>query len=145
LKPEREAKERAVIVACHHPPASLDDTHGGSACLTSDLDEALEQSGLVPDAVLSGHAHLYERWQRTIGGRQVPYLIAGGGYGLGHVKSDLNYPVTWGAFEIKTAPISDYGYLLLTVDMTAAVPELAITFKRPASPAEGDQLTVTLD
>jgi Icc-related predicted phosphoesterase len=146
LKPEREMKERAVIVTCHHPPASLDDTHGGSACLTSDLDEAFEQAGLVPDAVLSGHAHLYERWHRKIGVRDVPYLIAGsGGYGLGRVKSGLKYPIKWAGFEAKTEPISDYGYLLLTVDMTPATPELTIAFKRPAAPAEGDEITVTLN
>jgi 3',5'-cyclic AMP phosphodiesterase CpdA len=146
LKPERDAKERAVIIACHHPPASIDDTHGGSACLTSDLDEAFLESGLVPDAVLSGHAHLYERWHRTIAGRDVPYLIAGsGGYGLGRVKPGLNYPIKWAGFEAKTEPISDYGYLLLTVDMTSTPPVLTIEFKRPSAPTEGDRLTVTLD
>jgi 3',5'-cyclic AMP phosphodiesterase CpdA len=145
LKPEREAKERAVILACHHPPASLDDTHGGSSCLTSDLDEAFEQSGLVPDAVLSGHAHLYERWNRTIGGRKVPYLIAGsGGYGLGKVKKGLRYPIKWGAFETQREPIRDYGYLLLTVDKTVNPPVLTITFKRPAAPTKGDTLQVPL-
>jgi 3',5'-cyclic AMP phosphodiesterase CpdA len=146
LKPEREAKERAVIVACHHPPASLDDTHGGSACLTGDLDQAFAESGLVPDAVLSGHAHLYERWHRKVGGRDVPYLIAGsGGYGLGKVKSGLKYPIKWAGFEIKKEPIADYGYLLLSVDMTLATPPLMIDFKRPRMPAKGEELTVELD
>jgi 3',5'-cyclic AMP phosphodiesterase CpdA len=146
LKPEREAKKRAVILACHHPPASLDDTHGGSSCLTSDLDEAFEQSGLTPDAVLSGHAHLYERWSRQIGGKNVPYLIAGsGGYGLGKVKSGLQYPINWAGFAITAEPISDYGYLLLTVNMAPATPELTIAFKRPAHPEEGDELTIPLN
>src|ERR1700760_1778961 len=79
LKPARENKERAVIVACHHPPATLDETHGGGLNLTLDLDEAYAEAGLVPDAVLSGHAHLYEHWVRKINGREVPYLIAGSG------------------------------------------------------------------
>ena len=30
LAPARKAGERAVIVACHHPPASVDSQHGGS-------------------------------------------------------------------------------------------------------------------
>jgi hypothetical protein len=145
LRPEREAKERAVIIACHHPPASIDDTHGGSACLTGDLDEAFKDAGLSPDAVLSGHAHLYERWHRIIDGRDVPYLIAGsGGYGLGSVNPGLKPPIKWAGFELKTKPICDYGYLMLTVDMTAAPPQLTITFKRPAAPAEGDTLQVPL-
>jgi 3',5'-cyclic AMP phosphodiesterase CpdA len=146
LKPEREAKERAVIIACHHPPASVGETHGGSAFLTKDLDEAFEESGLWPDAVLSGHAHLYERWYRVVGGRNVPYLIAGsGGYGLGKVKRGLKYPVKWGGFEIKDKPIIDYGYLELTVDMTVAPPKLTIAFRRPAAPKAGDMLEVELN
>src|SRR5207244_4895076 len=30
LAPARKAGERAVIVACHHPPASIDSKHAGS-------------------------------------------------------------------------------------------------------------------
>lgn len=146
LKPEREAKKRAVIIACHHPPASIDDTHGGSAGLTTDLDEAFKQTGLWPDAVLSGHAHLYERWHRVIDERDIPYLVAGsGGYGLKKPKEPLPaMPFTWAGFEMRTDPIVDYGYLLLTVDMTATPPQLTITFKRPAAPAQGEALQVTL-
>jgi Calcineurin-like phosphoesterase len=137
LKPERERKERAVIVACHHPPVTLDEIHGGGANLTSDLDEAYEQSGLVPDAVLSGHAHLYEHWQRTIDGRQIPYMVAGGG-GINlskprsvpkHYKQD--------GFVLQRAPIVQYGYLMLTVDMTPAPPAgpvLTIGFRQPVQP-----------
>ncbi len=144
LKPEREAKERAVIIACHHPPASIDDTHGGSAYLTTDLDHAFEATGLWPDAVISGHAHLYERWHRVTGGHDIPYLIAGsGGYGLGHPKK-VKLPVKWAGFELRKKPIVDYGYLQFTVDITAAPPKLTIAFKRPAAPAKGETLKLTL-
>jgi Calcineurin-like phosphoesterase len=146
LKPLREAGDRAVIVACHHPPATLDETHGGGLNLTLDLDEAYKEAGLVPDAVLSGHAHLYEHWVRKIDGREVPYLIAGsGGYGLGGVKKGLQFPLQWGDFEMKQKPIRDYGYLLLTVDTTADPKELTISFKRPADPAHGEDFSVPLD
>ena len=40
LKPARQNGERAVIVAVHHPPLSVDTKHGGYTGLTQDLDSA---------------------------------------------------------------------------------------------------------
>jgi 3',5'-cyclic AMP phosphodiesterase CpdA len=146
LKPERKAGKRAVIVACHHPPASVDDTHGGSKCLTEDLDNCFKQAGLWPDAVLSGHAHLYERWHRVVEGRDIPYLIAGsGGYGLRSAKAKLpKLPFTWAGFEMRTKPIDQYGYLLLTVDTTVSPAQLTIAFNSTTPGAKGDRLRVSL-
>jgi 3',5'-cyclic AMP phosphodiesterase CpdA len=150
LKPERDEGKRAVIIACHHPPASIDDTHGGSAFLTGDLDNAFREAELWPDAVLSGHAHLYERWHRTGGvndDRDIPYVIAGsGGYGLGKPKHIDQYPVHWAGFELKEEAdiIVDWGYLLLTVDATVEPHLLTIEFKRPAAPNEGRVIEVEL-
>ena len=71
----------ALIVALHHPPYSGDSTHGGSARMGELLDEAFAKSKRVPDMVLSGHVHNYQRFTRTIGAKQVPYIVAGaGGY-----------------------------------------------------------------
>jgi Calcineurin-like phosphoesterase len=137
LKPERERKERAVIVACHHPPVTLDKIHGGGANLTTDLDEAYKASGLVPDAVLSGHAHLYEHWQRNVNGRNVPYIVAGcGGINLSKPRS-VAIPHEQNGFVLKQPPVVHYGYLLLTVDMTPAPtanPVLTIGFRQPVQP-----------
>ncbi len=72
---------RALIVALHHPPYSADAHHGGSARMGAMLDEAFQHSGRVPDMVLSGHVHNYQRFTRTIGDKQVPYVVTGaGGY-----------------------------------------------------------------
>jgi hypothetical protein len=47
------------------------------------LDDAFEKAGLYPDVVLTGHAHIYERFERTVNGKTIPYIIAGcGGYNL---------------------------------------------------------------
>lgn len=74
-------KDRALLVALHHPPYSADAHHGGSARMGHMLDEAFEVSGRVPEMVLSGHVHNYQRYTRTIGRKQVPYIVAGaGGY-----------------------------------------------------------------
>ena len=77
--------------------------------------------------MLSGHAHLYERYTRTVAGRQIPYVVAGnGGYfnlsgfkpGAGGkqpkppVKGTdaAGNPLTLESFADKL-----YGYLRLTV------------------------------
>jgi hypothetical protein len=70
-----------LLVALHHPPYSGDRAHGGSARMGQLLDEAFDKSNRVPDMVLSGHVHNYQRFTRTIGKKRVPYLVVGaGGY-----------------------------------------------------------------
>ena len=48
LAPARKAGERAVIIACHHPPASVADKHGGSTGLAADIDAASRAAGFCP-------------------------------------------------------------------------------------------------
>lgn len=46
------------------------------------LDVAFDASGRVPDLVLSGHVHNYQRFTRTLTSSQtLPYIVIGnGGY-----------------------------------------------------------------
>src|SRR5215831_2056924 len=45
------------------------------------LDRAFKAVGRIPDLVLSGLSHDYQRFTRKVGNKQVPYVIAGaGGY-----------------------------------------------------------------
>jgi uncharacterized protein YukJ len=86
LKPKRESGQvAAVIIAVHHPPLSFSAKKPSSATMRDDMDAACNAAGLWPDAVLSGHAHVYQRMTRSVdtGGttRQIPYIICGaGGY-----------------------------------------------------------------
>jgi acid phosphatase type 7 len=83
LAGELEAADPAlpVIVALHHPPYSADAAHGGSASMGRLLDQAFQASGRTADMVMTGHVHNYQRFTRTIGSAQVPYVVAGaGGY-----------------------------------------------------------------
>ena len=81
-KAERAAGQwRALIVATHHPPFTGSPSHVPSPTMLQQIDKACSQAGIQPDMHLSGHAHLYERYTRTVGGKQIPYLVAGmGGY-----------------------------------------------------------------
>jgi Calcineurin-like phosphoesterase len=83
---ERAAKGSdpfALILAVHHPPFTISSQHFPSPQMLQEIDNACKTAGIWPDLVLSGHAHLYERYSRVMAsdGRQIPYLVAGnGGY-----------------------------------------------------------------
>lgn len=78
-----------LIVALHHPPYSADAHHGGSEQMGKVLDEAFKKAHRLPDLVLTGHVHNYQRFSRTLPAgfiesspeRQLPYVVIGnGGY-----------------------------------------------------------------
>jgi hypothetical protein len=73
------ATDKALIVSVHHPSYSADTAHGGSETMLNTLDDAIQQAGRYPDMVLSGHVHNYQRFTRTVAGRDIPYIVAGGG------------------------------------------------------------------
>jgi hypothetical protein len=142
LRPAREKGERAVLVAVHHPPLSADLKHGGATGLTADLDACSRKAGLWPDAVLSGHAHLYQRFTRRVEGREIPFVVAGsGGYNVRMSGVTVTKRKTVGDQTLEKPPIFAYGYLIVTV--TAR--ELTIAFRSPKKGAKfRDRVTVNL-
>jgi hypothetical protein len=73
--------DKCLILAVHHPPYSLDADHGGAPAILAALERAANVSGRWPDAVFSGHVHNYQRFTRSLEGRQIPFVVAGaGGY-----------------------------------------------------------------
>lgn len=80
----------ALIIAVHHPPFTGSSQHFPSASMLAQIDTCCQQAGIWPDMVISGHAHLYERYTRTMksDGRQIPYVVAGNGgyYNLSKIK-----------------------------------------------------------
>ena len=145
LAPARKALERAVVVAAHHPPASVDSVHGGSTGLADDIDKACRDAGFWPDAILSGHAHLYQRFTRATGGRRFPYVVAGsGGFAATKPKAGLPpAPVTVGEYTLEHDPIVEFGYLTLTVAMSTR-PTLKIAFNDRTNTRTHDSVTVHL-
>ncbi len=144
LKPERKAGERAVIVACHHPPGSVDSQHGGSEGLSQDLDTAFAAAEMWPDAVLSGHAHLYQRYTRKTADREIPYVVAGaGGYSETEPRTKVKKGTTNGEYTLVDDPIVAFGYMTVTADMDAH--RLSISY-RPTDPkVKGDSVAVDLE
>ena len=82
----------ALILAVHHPPFTGASDHSPSASMLQEIDTCCQEAGIWPDLVLSGHAHLYEHYTRTMkaDGRQIPYLVAGNGgyYNLSKLKTN---------------------------------------------------------
>ena len=86
----------AVIIAVHHPPyvavtqeaktSKAAGKHVGSLLMLADIDKQCQAAGFWPHAVLSGHAHNYQRFTRTLNGHDIPYIVAGNG---GHAHSRL--------------------------------------------------------
>jgi len=102
----------AVILAVHHPPfvyspkggGSGGGKHYGSPIMLSDIDAVCKQTGVYPHAVISGHAHNYERFTRnlTFNGAKysVPFIICGDG---GHNVT----PLTSASFGTKSPDPGD--------------------------------------
>ncbi len=131
LKPARLAGERAVIIATHHPPLSADIKHGGSTGLSNDIDQACKNAGLWPDAVFSGHAHLYQRFTRRVANQEIPYVVSGsGGYNAkaNPMEQTPKAPFTQGDITLEIDPVIEYGYMTVTIDMTSAAKKMTITF-----------------
>ncbi len=127
LKADRLAGKRAILIAVHHPPLSVDAKTGGSAGLMQDIDSCCKAAGLWPDAVLSGHAHLYQRFTRNVNGRQVPYIVAGSGGFAATAPLESAPPAgtVIGDHTMEVDPIIKFGYLTLTTDAKT----LTISFK----------------
>jgi hypothetical protein len=144
--------EGAVIIAMHHPAYVVQTKsaggtnvarHGGSPLMLDDIDAACAATGVWPHAVLSGHAHSYQRFTRAKDGRQTPFLVCGnGGHALSQLtrkgqptlRAPLDQPTLAGAGETVTFENyddSEFGYLRITVNDT----QLRIEY-HPASDGE---------
>lgn len=110
---------KALIVALHHPVYSFDTHHSGSPNMANVLDQAINDSRRVPNMVLTGHVHDYQRIEQTVaGGIEVPFIVSGNGgyYNLhtlgaapGAVDPDNNAVLVAGDDQ-------NHGYMTLTVD-----------------------------
>ncbi len=139
----------ALLLAVHHPPFSYappptgsgtGGIHAGSPAMLAEIDTICKQQGVYPHAILSGHAHNYQRYTRTFqfsgSPYQVPYVVCGdGGHGIdplvrsrpgspkdppqnGQNVSYLDpHPVVGTTtLTLDRSDDQDYGYLRVTVD-----------------------------
>jgi hypothetical protein len=151
-----EGFKGAVLVAVHHPPyvaqtkaaahaARNAGQHGGSPQMLKDIDAACQKTGVWPHAVLSGHAHNYQRFTRHKDGRETPFVVCGnGGHALARltrkgepaIRVPMDQPtLAHGGGEsvtFESYDFTDYGYLRVIADAA----QLRIEY-HPAS--DGDE------
>jgi hypothetical protein len=88
---KKQEYKGAVLLAVHHPPYSYappakkgsGGNHSSSSVMLSQIDAICLAEKIYPHAVLSAHAHNYQRYTRTIefDGREidVPFIVCGDG------------------------------------------------------------------
>ncbi len=144
------APKRALIVALHHPPYSADAHHGGSERMGTLLDEAFAKAKRLPDMVLSGHVHNYQRFTRRYEKHQVPYLVVGAsGYWHLHAMaaaadgSELKVPWNVPNSDVVLDGYADdrHGFLRLTIDAKTIAGEYT-TVPRPQESWSNGPVTV---
>jgi len=114
-------KDKALIVALHHPIYSFDDHHSGSPAMADVIQHAINDSRRVPNLVLTAHVHNFQRVEREIvRGEVTPFIVAGhGGYyhlhSLSHGVENGTVDDTNGA-KLVASDDKHHGYLTLSVD-----------------------------
>jgi hypothetical protein len=140
----------AVILAVHHPPFTYDSLHSGSPRMLQDLDQAATSAGFWPHAVLSGHAHNYERFTRQMKTTQIPYIIAGcGGHGITRLQAESHTAIRTparvnAAVTLESYDDTDYGYLRIVVTAETLRIEFHPASDGAAAKTPDDVVTVNL-
>ena len=157
-KAERDkGQQRALIIATHHPPFTGSPSHVPSPAMLKQIDQACEATSIQPDLHLSGHAHLYERYTRTIGGKQIPYLVAGMGgyYNLPGLKPPNRRPpapqapsagtdASGNPLRLEVYNDNTFGFLRLTISPTSVAGVFVTVDPTSGKTGVGDSFTVDL-
>jgi len=139
----------AVLLAAHHPPFSYSPpshsggaggNHSSSTTMLREIDAICKAQGVYPHAVLSGHAHNYQRYTRKVnfGGKNftVPFIVCGdSGHNVNPlvqsrggvtppdpaIGAQVNYldpnpAVQAGGLVIEKFDHTNYGYLRIAVN-----------------------------
>jgi hypothetical protein len=156
-KAERASGQpRALIIATHHPPFTGSPFHVPSPDMLAMIDQACTTAGIWPDLHLSGHSHLYERYTRTVGGKQIPYVVAGvGGFynlpGLKPGKPPAAPSTPASGTDAAGNPLTieiyndtTFGYLRVTATATSLTVQFVTVDPATGKTGTGDTFTVNL-
>ncbi len=167
----------ALLLTVHHPPFNYappasapgaGGVHGGSPAMLAQIDAICQEQGVYPHAILSGHAHNYQRYTRTVffsgATYQVPFVVCGdGGHGIDALVrsklgstaeepangADVSYldpkPVVDArGLVLDRHDDQDYGYLRVRVDASTLRIEFHQVGASPAASQPADEVSVDL-
>lgn len=137
----------AIIIAVHHPPFTGGSEHGGSPLMLQDIDSACQAAGVWPHAVLSGHAHNYQRYTRTVDSFQIPFVVAGcGGHSpLSKMRGTYRTPYKIDdTLTLESYDDTDYGYLRIIVNSETMTIEFHPESDGGVTKTPDDDVTITL-
>jgi acid phosphatase type 7 len=115
------ATDRAFILALHHPIYSFDIYHSGSSKMADVLENAIRDTGRVPNLVLTGHVHDYQRIEQTIAkSGPTPFIVTGnGGYhNLHAISTAKGGKAVDSTAVLKYSTDKSWGFITLTIDKT---------------------------
>ena len=160
---KQESFAGCLLLAVHHPPFSWSPpsahpgVHGCSPNMLRQIDAICDAAGVYPHAVLSGHAHNYQRFtrRRTVGGKPcvTPFIVCGsGGHAVnalvpkGAARPVLPVPADHLESGLVLAGLDDqhFGFLRVVVDGRSLRIAFHKTQSIPPAPVEGDAVTVDL-
>ena len=72
--------------------------------MLAEIDQVCKDTGVWPHAVLSGHAHNYQRFTRTVNNHDIPFIVAGGG---GHAITSLRNKKSGGPLRVPMQLAAD--------------------------------------
>jgi acid phosphatase type 7 len=133
---------RALILALHHPIYSFDVFHSGSSKMADALENAIRDTGRVPNLVLSGHVHDYHRIEQNIApDGPTPFIVCGnGGYhNLHQIHSKVGDKATDTGAVLKYAAV-EWGFMMLTIDKDK-ISGVTVEIRRDGTVKKGDNFS----
>jgi len=140
LKTEKKNGLPAVIMGIHHFPRWFPGQSKPDPNSTA-IDAVYAKAGFWPDAVICGHAHLYQRVVRqnagTTGKQDIPYVMSGaGGYGITPQeevgKAYMQKIGAQGAANPLGCVVNESGYVRATVSSSRAGSTLSFEYRSVA-------------
>jgi acid phosphatase type 7 len=113
------SKDLPLIFALHHPIYSFDVYHSGSSKMADVLENAIRDTGRVPNLVLAGHVHDYQRIEQSIApDGPTPFIVCGnGGYhDLHTIHSSPGDKAPDTGAVLMYGQDKAWGFLTLTID-----------------------------
>ncbi len=168
----------ALILAVHHPPVSFSPPpksrkgpggkNASSNAMLRQIVSICKSQGMYPHAFISGHAHNYQRFTRTVqmGGKEltVPFVVCGdGGHNVNPIVKarrgepaqeppfdtpvdylDVKPALTAKGLRLKHYDDTNPGYLRVTVDANQLTIGFNQASKVPLLQTQTDVVTVDL-